>query len=129
MTQITSSHQHKTISYLRLPRVLWGALPAYAMLVTFLAFRQLGYINADFVGYATIAQRIFHQQGQWITGCWSPLISWCMVPMLALGVGDLVAGRLVLMGGGLLYVLATYGIARRFHGPDPRRNLLLTAGL
>ena len=110
-------------------RVLIGALAAYLILVSFLAIRQSGYINADFVGYATIAHRILLQQGEWISGCWSPLISWCMVPLLAAGFGDLVAGRLVLILGGMLYLLANYGIAERFHGPDPQDNLFLTAGL
>ena len=131
MTQLQPAHPSVSLPGIPLRRVLGGALATYAILVTFLAIRQLDYINADFVGYATIARRIFQRQGaeNLITGCWSPLFSWCMVPFLALGVGDLVAGRWVLILGGTLYLLAAYGITSRFHGPDSRRNLLLTAGL
>ncbi|GEM_PF-3290279 len=110
-------------------RVLSAALVAYAFLVSFLAYRQSGYINADFVGYAAIARRILEHQAAWITGCWSPLISWLMIPLMGTGVNDLIAGRLVLILGGAVYLLGAYGIATRFHTPDARRNLLLTTGL
>ena len=67
---------------------------------------QIGYFNADFVGYATIAHRLLERPADIRHGYWSPLYSWCMAPLIYVGMDDLTAGRLVLVAGGAIYLLA-----------------------
>jgi len=110
-------------------RVLMGSLLAYATLATALSIAQIGYINADFVGYATIAHRFLADPHTSITGYWSPLYSWCMAPLICFGIDDLTAGRLVLVAGGAIYLLAVFGLACRFHGTDQRRNRVITVAV
>jgi hypothetical protein len=105
------------------------ALAVYGALVLFLSFRQLDYLNADFVAYASIARCMLQHHGPWVSGYWSPFYSWCMIPWIALGTPDLIAGRLVLIMGGVLYVSAAYALTTRFRGDDPRKNRFLTTGV
>lgn len=73
---------------------------------------QRDHFNADFVAYATIAQRVLAcWRGELpfadvVAGYWAPLYSWAMAPLLALGASDLLAGRLVLVVAGLGYLVA-----------------------
>ncbi|MEN6441403.1 MAG: hypothetical protein ABFD97_22785 [Syntrophobacter sp.] len=78
----------------------------YFVIVLALSFFQLGYINADFVAYITVTHRILDASGPVITGYWSPLFSWLMLPLAWAGVRDILAGRIVLILGGALYVFA-----------------------
>jgi hypothetical protein len=71
-------------------------------------------INADFVGYVTISHRIAHDFWHSVSGHWSPLYSWLMLPLIALGVPDLVAGRIVLLAAGVVYICAIYEISKQF---------------
>ena len=93
---------------------LAGFVAAYAVLVTFGATCQFGYINADFVGYATVAHP---DAGAYALGD-GVLVAVVFVvhgpAYLCKGVDDLIAGRVVLMAAGAGYVMAIYGVARRF---------------
>ena len=110
-------------------KILVAALGVYAVLVAFLATGQWGYINADFVGYATIAHRILARSGDGVTAYWSPLFSWCMLPLIAAGVDDLLAGRLVLVAAGVLYLVAITKVMQRFASGQPNRDRVLTVGV
>ena len=52
-----------------------------------------------------------------------------MAPLIYVGMDDLTAGRLVLVAGGAIYLLAALGVVCRFHGPDQRRNRIITAAV
>jgi len=101
-------------------------LLAYLALATAVSVCQAGYFNADFVGYSTIAHRLLKAPHTSISGYWSPLYSWCMAPLINLGFDDLIAGRVVLVAGGAIYLLAVFGVVSRFHGTDERRNQMVT---
>jgi hypothetical protein len=95
-------------------RLLPVPLLAYGLLAGVLSWAQRGYFNADFVAYATVARRVLAEPASSVTAYWSPLFSWLMAPLLKLGVGDLVAGRLVLVAAGAIYVAAVYVLALQF---------------
>ena len=109
-----------------LGNVLVIALCAYLALATVLSVSQMGYWNADFIAYSTIASRLLAAPQTSITGYWSPLYSWCIAPLIGLGMNDLLAGRLVLVAGGILYLFAVFALVHRFHGVDPQRNRVIT---
>ena len=94
-----------------------------------LSIAQIGYLNADFVGYSAIAHRLLKDPRTAITGYWSPLFSWCMAPLIYLGIDDLAAGRMVLVAAGAIYLVAVFGVVCRFHGADRRRNRMITVAV
>ena len=94
-------------------------------IATALPICQIGYVNADFVGYSAIAHRLLKDPRTSITGYWSPLYSWCMASLIYLGVDDLIAGRVILMVGGVIYLLEYLGWFADLTGPPtprPRDN-------
>lgn len=109
--------------------LLVGNLAAYLALATAFSICQTGYFNADFVGYATIAHRLLRNPQTAISGYWSPLYSWCMAPLIHFGIDDLTAGRVVLVTGGTIYLLAVFGVVCRSHVADERRNRMITAAV
>ena len=108
---------------------LISALAAYVILVAIFAMRQAGYVNADFIGYVTIAHRTLDRSHSSITAYWSPLYSWCMVPLIGAGLDDLVAGRLILALSGAIYLLAIFGIVSRFQTGRPWCDVPLVMGV
>ncbi len=90
-----------------MPRPLFlKSLTIYAVISSFVSICQADYIGADFVAYVTVARRAISQPMQAITGYWSPLFSWLMIPLLSCGIDDLIAGRLVLLTSGAIYLWA-----------------------
>ncbi len=85
-------------------RALVAALVAVVMGGVTLAWCQRDYVNADFVAYSAIAQRLLDDPGRSVSAYWSPLYSWAMAPLLWLGFADAVAGRLVLLLTAVGYV-------------------------
>ena len=83
-------------------------LVLYAVVGGLVALIQLNYINADFVAYATIARRTIETPGSAVTAYWSSLFAWMMVPMLYFHIDDLVAGRVVLLASGAVYLSAIH---------------------
>lgn len=100
---------------------------AYFVMAIILSYFQAGYINADFVAYAGVAHRMLDGSGPFLTGYWSPLFSWLMSPLVYLGVDDLTAGRIVLVFGGALYVIAALRLMRKLleHEPHELTNMLI----
>ncbi len=108
--------------------ILPVSLLVYILLALTLAIRQSGYINEDFIGYATIAHRLLVDPASSVSGYWSPLFSWCMAPLIGLGVSDLIAGRIVLLLAGAVYLVAFYKMARRFLPRDPNLQVPCLTG-
>lgn len=79
---------------------------------------QVDRINADFVAYAEIAHRSMNSPPTAVTGSWSPLFPWLMIPLLQIGVDDLIAGRIVLVLSGILYICAIHHLAFKVFPPD-----------
>jgi hypothetical protein len=75
-------------------RVPFAVFIAVASAISLL---QADYINADFVAYSTVASRVMQEPSRSVTGSWSPLFSWLMVPFLECGISDMIAGRLILL--------------------------------
>jgi hypothetical protein len=90
---------------------------------------QSGYVNADFVGYSTVAHRLLAQPASSVSGYWSPLFSWCMSALFYLGLSDLVAGRVVLLLSGICYVVMIYRLALRFAPQAHSVRLVFLAGM
>ena len=71
-------------------------------------------INADGISYISIARR--YLGGDWhgaINAYWGPLLSWLLVPFLALGLDALLAGKLLSITIGLVTIAGLYVLAAR----------------
>ena len=69
----------------------------YAVVLGVAAARNVDRLNPDAIAYLRIAH--YAATGQldlMISGCWGPLLSWLIAPLLAVGVDSLVAARVVL---------------------------------
>ncbi len=110
-------------------RLLFGALGVYGLLAIALSVCQSGYVNADFVGYSTVAHRLLAQPASSVSGYWSPLFSWCMSALFYPGLSDLVAGRVVLLLSGICYVVMIYHLALRFAPRAHPVRLVFLAGM
>lgn len=99
---------------------------AYLLLAGAASWFQAGYLNADFIAYVTVARRTLTDPATGVTGYWSPLFSWLMMPLLAGGVDDLLAGRLILLVSGGAYLWMIGLLARRIadHRPELRIGML-----
>lgn len=91
-------------------------IACYFSIVLGLSYIQYGYLNCDFIAYITIAHRILDGIGPHISGIWSPLFSWLMIPLISIGIDDLIAGRTVLVASGALYVYALLRLMRKLCG-------------
>jgi hypothetical protein len=97
----------------------WAApLSIYALAVIPLAWLARDQINPDGVAY--IRNAMYLAQGRFAasaSGYWSPLLSWCMTPLLAAGVDGLYAARIVLALWGAGLVAAGVLFLRRWGRP------------
>ncbi len=105
------------------------SLALYALLALPVAICQRDYINADFIAYVTIAKKVSTDPAASISGVWSPLYSWLMVPLLRLGMADLAAGRAVLLAAGVVYVALLGRLMRRFAPPTGPGRQIFLAGM
>ena len=108
---------------------LYAALVVHLVVGSLISWCQTDQGNADFVAYATVAHRVIESPVASVTGSWSPLFSWLMVPMIQCGIGDLIAGRMILMVSGLLYLWAVHRLAVGFFPPDEPVNRSLIDAL
>ncbi|MCS7338958.1 MAG: hypothetical protein NZ739_12120, partial [Verrucomicrobiae bacterium] len=53
-----------------------------------------------------------------VSGYWSPLISWAIVPLLKLGIQPLLAARIFMIASGVVFMLGCYCLFRRFNLPQ-----------
>ena len=78
------------------------------------AFANQWQLNTDAIAYLRIAQ--YYAEGKtqlMVSGYWGPLLSWLMVPWLKLGVAPLLAGRLVMMLSGAVFVAGSFMLLKR----------------
>ncbi len=84
-------------------------------------------INPDAVVYIQFAKYIAHGDfSHSISGYWSPLLSWCMAPLIAMHMDGLHAARLVLAVWGGLMVTAFYFFTRTIHAIGPVLRTLVS---
>ncbi|MBS0206594.1 MAG: hypothetical protein JSS49_27265 [Planctomycetes bacterium] len=105
------------------------SLAVFAGSAALISVRQADYVNADFVAYSTVAHRVIGSPANSVTGSWSPLFSWLMVPLLTIGIQDLIAGRIILLISGLFYIGAVHRLAVKFFSPETVFNRLLIHAL
>ena len=120
------------VSRMKLVKIHAGLRAPLAVFVVFaglISICQADYINADFVAYSTVAHRAMEWSATSVTGSWSPLFSWLMIPLLALGIPDLIAGRIVLLVSGPFYIVAVHRLARKFFPPETCINRLMIQAL
>jgi len=111
-------------------RQLITLLVTYISLVTIFSFANRYLINPDGVSYMRLAGYIAEGNFQQsVSGHWSPLISWCLAPFLLFGIEGLTAARIVLSLGGLVLLLGSWLLAKRFNLVYPINfvALLITA--
>ncbi len=102
-------------------------LVVYAVAVIPAAMSQRERINPDAVAYIRFAQYL--AQGDFshsVSGYWSPLISWCIAPLMAAGMDGLYAARTVLAVWGGLLVVAFYFFLGNFEGISKRWRFAAT---
>lgn len=97
-------------------RQLITLLVTYISLVTIFSFANRYFINPDGVSYMRLAGYIAEGNFQQsVSGHWSPLISWCLAPFMLFGIEGLTAARIVLSLGGLVLLLGSWLLAKRFN--------------
>ena len=98
-----------------------------AWLVTLPGLRW--YANPDGVSYLSLAERwVIGDVATAVNGYWSPLYSWLLAPLLAVGVPPLLAARAVLLLAALLALLALRRLLLAADvSPRSRGVVLLTA--
>ena len=107
------------------------ALAAYAIMLVPLAFHFSDQINPDGVAYLRIAgYYLTGDVGKAVSGYWSPLYSWLLMPWLAMGVPGLLATKLLAACLAVAWVMGVALLARRYaESPVTRRLLVATAAV
>lgn len=108
---------------------LRGPLTVYLLIAGIVSYCQSDAINADFIAYATVAHRVIESPAMSVTGSWSPLYSWLMAPLCALGIDDLLAGRAILLLAGLGYIAVIHRLGKQFFPPTSPVNRLMIRGV
>lgn len=103
-------------------------LGLYTVAGGLVSLSQFDYVNADFVAYASIAQRTIEDPGTAVTAYWSSLFAWLMVPLFHLHVDDLVAGRVILLASGAVYLSAIYRLTIIHSYGDRQTHRLIQIG-
>jgi hypothetical protein len=102
------------------------ALAAYAAMLVSLAFHFSHQINPDGVAYLRIAgYYLTGDVGKAVSGYWSPLYSWLLMPWLAVGVPGLLATKLLAAGLAVAWVIGMALLGRRYAESAVTRRLLV----
>jgi hypothetical protein len=92
---------------------LLAPLLIYAALVSWQGWRMREQINPDAVSYIQNARYLAQGRlAESVSGYWSPLLSWCIAPLVYCGVDGLCAARVVLGVWGAGLVLASMALTR-----------------
>ena len=107
------------------------ALAGYAATLVPLAFHFSDQINPDGVAYLRIAgYYLAGDGGKAVSGYWSPLYSWLLVPWLAVGVRGLLATKLLAISLAVAWVIGMALLGRRYaESVVTRRLLVVTAAV
>ena len=90
------------------------ALIVYLAVVVPAAINNVERINPDGVSYICLARNLAEgRAADSISSWWSPLISWCIAPLLAAGIDGLAAARLVLAAWGAVLLMSAIALAKR----------------
>ena len=112
-------------------RPAWGliiALAAYGGVLVAVAFAFSNQINPDGVAYLRIAGYYLSGDfGKAVSGYWSPLYSWLLIPWLALGVPGLLATKLLGVLLALSWVIGMALLGRRYLESSITRQLSMVA--
>lgn len=96
---------------------------AWVFVVQALALAAMGWLrrhalNPDGVAYLRIAGYYTHGRTDLaVSGYWGPLLSWLMMPWLAVGMSPLVAARMVMALTAVVFLLGCLAIFRAFQLP------------
>lgn len=83
-------------------------------------------IDADGISYISIAAK--YLSGDFINavnGYWGPLLSWLLLPFMAIGINPLVAAKIAGALAGLLALYGAYRLSLRYEMPEGVRYLVL----
>jgi hypothetical protein len=107
------------------------ALAAYGAMMVAMAFDFSSQINPDGVAYLRIAgYYLSGDVGKAVSGYWSPLYSWLLMPWLALGVSGLLGTKLLAVLLALFWVVGVACLGRRYlESSITRRLLVVTAAV
>jgi len=115
---------------IRLARRRWPvvALAAYGAIMVPMAFHFSDLINPDGVAYLRIAgYYLSGDVAKAVSGYWSPLYSWLLMPWLAVGVPGLLATKLLGVLLAMAWVVGVALLGRRFLENAITRTLLIVA--
>lgn len=115
---------------IQLARRWWPvvALAAYGAMMVPMAFHFSDQINPDGVAYLRIAgYYLSGDVAKAVSGYWSPLYSWLLMPWLAVGVPGLVATKLLGVLLAMAWVVGMALLGRRFLESAITRALLIVA--
>src|SRR5215468_761991 len=103
----------------------------YGAMMVPLAFAFSSQINPDGVAYLRIAgYYLSGDLGKAVSGYWSPLYSWLLMPWLALGVPGLLATKLLAVLLALCWVVGVACLGRRYlESGIMRASLVVAAGM
>jgi hypothetical protein len=101
-------------------------LAAYAIMLVAMAFHFSDQINPDGVAYLRIAgYYLTGDLGKAVSGYWSPLYSWLLMPWLAMGVPGLLATKLLAACLAVAWVIGVALLGRRYAESSVTRRLLV----
>jgi hypothetical protein len=104
------------------------ALAAYGAMMVAMAFTFSSQINPDGVAYLRIAgYYLSGDLGKAVSGYWSPLYSWLLMPWLALGVSGLLATKLLGVLLALSWVIGMTLLGRHYLESGITRRLFVVA--
>jgi hypothetical protein len=105
---------------------LLQSIVLYIILSIFILPYYIYHINPDGISYLSIAQKYMLQDySNAINGYWGPLLSWLLIPFLAVGFKPLLAFKLLTLLIGLIIIIQTYSLSRIINISTILRNLLL----
>src|SRR5258706_3649627 len=106
-----------TASSLRAPRVIAILLTYFAFVISFLIYHRYE-ITPDGISYISVAQKYLDGNfSDAINGFWGPLLSWLLVPFLAVGIPSLLAPEVVLLVTGAFAIVGAWLLSLRFEMP------------
>lgn len=103
--------------------LLWSIL-VYAVLAWASGRISLEAINTDGVSYILLAKHYANREwGLAVSGHWSPMLSWLLIPFIRLGVDPLHAARVLVSCLGVGFVVGVWMLSGRFALSPPSRAL------
>ncbi|NIR49893.1 hypothetical protein GWO43_15380 [candidate division KSB1 bacterium] len=100
----------------------------YLLLGSILIYFYRYQISPDSISYISLTQKYLRGDfANAINGCWAPLYSWLLIPLLAVGFEPLLASVILTVFFGMLILMATRLLSRRFSFPENISTVILIA--